>query len=74
MSTLPILISPIQIVVFFSFIIVLHVAALFLASNSLKGERFFMWLFIIVMIPILGPVLYFIVHLANMNENKSTIS
>jgi len=74
MSIIPLTITPTEIILSLSFTIVLYVVSLFLASKKIKGWRFFIWVFIIIYIPIIGSITYLIYHLANMKRHKMNIT
>lgn len=65
MTYLPLLITPLEIVIFTALTVVLYAISLFLMSKHVKGWRFFVWLLIIIFMPIIGSVSYIIYYLVN---------
>lgn len=64
-------ISPVEIVTYATLILMLYIISVFLASKKEKGLRLFIWLLLILLLPILGPLTYIINFIATIKLNKN---
>jgi uncharacterized membrane protein len=70
MNLLPLMIGPFEIITTLAIVISLFFSSLFLISKYERGKTYFIWLLLIIFLPILGSLSYLIKHLINLPNNK----
>lgn len=64
-------IRPYEIVTFISLIVLLFLLSLFLIAKHEKGSNYFIWLLIIVFIPVIGSVAYVIKWITGKTQQQA---
>ncbi len=64
MINLPLLIGPYHIITFVSVLLLLLLTSLYFIGKHEKGLIYFLWLIVIVFLPVIGPVAYLLKHLS----------
>lgn len=70
MNSIPLMIGPFEIITTLAIVISLFFSSLFLISKYEKGKTYFIWLLLIIFLPIIGSLCYLIKHLMNLPNNK----
>jgi hypothetical protein len=70
MNSIPLMIGPFEIITTLTIILSLFFSSLFLVSKYEKGNTYFIWLLLIIFLPILGSLCYLVKHLTNLPNNK----
>ena len=65
MNNILLIITPYDIIGMISLYLILLISAFYLIGKYEKGWIYFAWLITIVMLPVLGPLAYFLKYLAN---------
>jgi uncharacterized membrane protein len=71
MTNLPLLIGPYQIIAIVSVILLLFFTALFLIGKHEKGLIYFIWLIVLIFLPVIGPIAYLLKYFAGSNRMSS---
>ena len=71
MNSIPLMIGPFEIITTLTVVLSLFFSSLFLVSKNEKGKTYFIWLLLIIFLPILGSLCYLIKHLTNLPSNKT---
>ncbi|UMB60414.1 hypothetical protein MHL31_15185 [Lutibacter sp. A80] len=70
MNSILLMIGPFEIIAVLAVIVSLFFSSLYLVSRHEKGRNYFIWLLLIIFLPILGSVCYLVKHLANLPSQK----
>lgn len=71
MNSMLLIIGPFEIIAVLAVIVSLFFSSLYLVSRHEKGRNYFIWLFLIIFLPILGSICYWVKLLANLPNKKS---
>lgn len=64
MSNLILFIGPFEIIAGLTVILILFLIALFLVGKYERGLIYFIWLFVLILLPVIGPIAYLLKYFA----------
>lgn len=72
MLILPFVVTPFLIVGIVGLILILFVISIYLIGKHEKGSPYFIWLLLLLLFPVVGPLVYIFKHFTQKRESEKT--